>query len=88
MDQQPRGKGVMLRDRFEKPLTLAEVAADYGFTERKLRRLIRDRDIPVLEAGRDIRFDHQAMVALEEALKTPSPTPARISRNPNRNKIS
>ena len=51
--------------------TLSEIADQLHFSERKLRRIIRQRDIPVLEAGRDIRFDDRALIALEEALRRP-----------------
>jgi excisionase family DNA binding protein len=51
--------------------TLSEVAERLKFSERKLREIIRQRDIPVLEAGRDIRFDARALSALEEALRRP-----------------
>ena len=49
--------------------TLSEIADRLKFSERKLRQLIRQYEIPVLAAGRDIRFDQQAIAALEEALR-------------------
>jgi hypothetical protein len=65
---------------------LAEVAAGFGVTPRWLRELVRAENIPVLRRGRVIRFDALALRALEEALRSPSkspagPTPAR-SRSP------
>jgi excisionase family DNA binding protein len=51
--------------------TLSEIAERLKFSERKLRQIIRQRNIPVLEAGRDIRFDARALSALEEALRRP-----------------
>jgi excisionase family DNA binding protein len=51
--------------------TLTEIAEQLQMSERKLRRIIRQRDIPVLEAGRDIRFDAEAVIALKEALRRP-----------------
>ena len=55
----------------ERPLTLAEVAEHYRFSERKLRRFVREHDVPVLREGRDIRFDALALSTLAEALRTP-----------------
>src|SRR6516162_6588796 len=51
--------------------TLSEIAERLRFSQRKLREIIRKHDIPVLEAGRDIRFDARALAALEEALRRP-----------------
>jgi hypothetical protein len=50
----------------ERPLTLAEVAEHYRFSERKLRRFVREHDVPVLREGRDIRFDALALSTLAE----------------------
>src|SRR5262252_7566215 len=49
--------------------TAAEIAERLKWSERKLRRIVREREIPVLEEGRDIRFDARALTALEEALR-------------------
>ena len=49
--------------------TLPEIAARYQFSARKLRGLVRKHNIPVLRAGRDVRFDPVASTALEEALR-------------------
>ena len=52
--------------------TLEEVAAQYRFSERKLRELIKKHNLPVLQSGkRLIRFDRLALNALEEALRRP-----------------
>jgi excisionase family DNA binding protein len=51
--------------------TLREIAEQLKFSERKLRDIIRRHDIPVLQAGRDIRFNERAIAALEEALLRP-----------------
>src|SRR5205814_429352 len=56
--------------------TLAEVAERYRFSERWLRDFIRSRGIPVFHTGKQIRFDGFAIVALEEALRKPCPSPS------------
>ena len=50
--------------------TLAEVAAEWRFTPRRLRDIIKRHGILVFRAGRDFRFDDAAKRALEEALRT------------------
>jgi hypothetical protein len=54
-------------------LTLAEIAQISGRSERSLRDLIKTRSLPVLRAGRDIRFDDAAVAALDEALSSRVP---------------
>jgi hypothetical protein len=60
----------------ERVQTLGEVAEQYRFSERWLRDFIRTRGIPVLHTGKQIRFDGLAIVALEEALRKPCPSPS------------
>src|SRR5262252_4638277 len=55
--------------------TLEEIAAQYRFTPRYLRELIRKHALPVLRSGRLVRFDALALAALEEVLRCPSPSP-------------
>src|SRR5215469_7762699 len=52
----------------EPDLTLAEVAEIRRFTKRYLREFIRRHRIPVVHAGRWIRFDTLSLCALEEPL--------------------
>ena len=52
-------------------LTLAEIAELHEITERRLRRIVREKDVPVLRDGHWIRFDDIALAQLREALRAP-----------------
>jgi hypothetical protein len=64
--------------------TLAEIAAGKQFTPRQLREFVRRHQIPVLTTGKGgvIRFDRLALVALEEALRAPGPSPSADEKIP------
>jgi len=60
--------------------TAAEIAERLKWSERKLRRIVRERKIPVLEEGRDMRFDARALTALEEALRKPCQSGSTVAK--------
>jgi hypothetical protein len=50
-------------------MPLSKVEEITGFSERRLRKLVRDHAIPVMKSGREIRFDQLSMKALKEAIR-------------------
>jgi hypothetical protein len=64
--------------------TLDEVAAELRVTSRWLRKVVKDRAVPVLRKGRIIRFDALARAALQEALRQPCPSRSSDEKTPGR----
>lgn len=51
--------------------TLEEVAQKFVMSPRRLRGIVKHHGLPVLRLGREIRFDSEAMAALQEAMGRP-----------------
>ena len=64
----------------EATLTRAEAAQRYGISPRHLADLEAEHRIPVLRFGRAVRYDGQALAALEAACRCPSASRAARTR--------
>lgn len=64
----------------EPALTRQQAADRLAISERHLRKLEALHSIPVLRAGRAIRYDDLALRTLQEALRCPSKSPAAKDR--------
>ncbi len=56
----------------DRALTRVQAAERYGISERHLRHLEGEHQIPVLRLGRAVRYDAKALAALEHATRCPS----------------
>jgi hypothetical protein len=68
-------------------MPLSRVEEVTGFSERRLRRLVKDHAISVMKAGREIRFDERSLLELKEAIRQsgrprsePTATSPRVRR--------
>ena len=60
----------------ERLLTRPQVAERFQISVRHLQDLEKEHSIPVLRAGRAIRYDAAAIIQLEDAIRCPSRSPA------------
>ena len=61
-------------------LTRPQVADRFQITPRHLADLEKEHSIPILKAGRAVRYDTAAILQLEAALRCPSRSPAAAPR--------
>jgi hypothetical protein len=63
-------------------IPLSKVEDITGFSERRLRRLVKKHAIGVMKSGREIRFNEQSLLELKDAIRQHPAVSGRTARPP------